>query len=62
MLTLAIVDAEHSEPGTPVNFVWGEEAGGTSKPAVERHVQMEMRATVAPVPYSEAARLAYRSS
>src|SRR5438046_185580 len=46
MLTLAIVDAEHSEPGTPVNFVWGEEGGGTSKPAVERHVQMEMRATV----------------
>jgi syringate O-demethylase len=61
MLTLAIVDAEHSEPGTPVTFVWGEEGGGSSKPTVERHAQLEIRATVAPVPYAEAARLAYRS-
>jgi glycine cleavage system aminomethyltransferase T len=60
MLTLAIVDAEHSEPGTPVTFVWGEEGGGSSKPTVERHVQLEIRATVAPVPYAEAARMAYR--
>ena len=40
-------------------FVWGEENGGTSKPAVERHEQMEMRAIVSPVPYSEAARTEY---
>jgi syringate O-demethylase len=62
MLTLAIVDTEHSEPGTPVTFVWGEEGGGSSKPTVERHVQLEVRATVAPVPYAEAARTAYRVS
>jgi syringate O-demethylase len=62
MLTLAIVDVEHSEPGTPVTFVWGEEGGGSSKPTVERHVQLEVRATVAPVPYAEAARLSYRAS
>jgi glycine cleavage system aminomethyltransferase T len=61
MLTLAIVDVEHSEPGTPVTFVWGEEGGGSAKPTVERHVQLEIRATVAPVPYAEAARLAYRT-
>jgi glycine cleavage system aminomethyltransferase T len=61
MLTLAIVDVEHSEPGTPVTFVWGEEGGGSAKPTVERHVQLEIRATVAPVPYTEAARLAYRA-
>jgi glycine cleavage system aminomethyltransferase T len=60
MLTLAIVDVEHSEPGTEVTFVWGEEGGGSSKPTVERHVQVEIRATVAPVPYSEAARTTYR--
>jgi syringate O-demethylase len=60
MLTLAIVDVEHSEPGTPVTFVWGEEGGGSSKPTVERHVQTELRATVGPVPYSEPARTAYR--
>src|SRR6185369_1827836 len=61
MLTLAIVDVEHAEPGTPVTFVWGEEGGGSAKPTVERHAQLEIRATVAPVPYAEAARLAYRS-
>ena len=61
MLTLAIVDVEHSEPGTPVTFVWGEEGGGSSKPTVERHEQLEIRATVAPVPYAEAARTAYRT-
>jgi syringate O-demethylase len=62
MLTLAILDPAHAEPGDDVVFVWGEENGGTSKPAVERHVQMEIRATVSPVPYVETARLAYRSS
>jgi syringate O-demethylase len=61
MLTLAMVDAELSEPGTSVTFVWGEEGGGSSKPTVERHVQLEIRATVAPVPYAEAARTAYRA-
>ena len=60
MLTLAILDVEHSEPGTQVTFVWGEEGGGSSKPTVERHVQLEIRATVAPVPYSAPARTAYR--
>ena len=45
--------------GNEVTFVWGEENGGTSKPAVERHEQVEIRAIVSPVPYSEAARTAY---
>ena len=62
MLTLAIVDNAYSEPGTEVTFVWGEEGGGSLKPTVERHEQLEIRATVAPVPYSEPARLAYRAS
>jgi syringate O-demethylase len=59
MLTLAVMDAKHSKPGTRVNLVWGEEDGGSSKPTVERHVQTEIRATVSPVPYSEVARDAY---
>ena len=42
-----------------MSFVWGEENGGTSKPAVERHDQVEMRAIVSPVPYSEVARREY---
>ena len=56
MLTLAILDAEHAEPGSEVTFVWGEENGGTSKPTVERHKQVEIRAIVSPVPYVETVR------
>ncbi len=59
MLTLAIVNAEHSTPGTEVTLVWGEEGGGSAKPTVERHVQTEIRAVVAPVPYAETARQSY---
>jgi syringate O-demethylase len=59
MLTLAILDAEHASIGNEVIFVWGEENGGTTKPAVERHEQMELRAIVSPVPYSEVARTDY---
>jgi syringate O-demethylase len=61
-LTLAIIDAAYAEPGTQVTFVWGEENGGTSKPTVERHKQMEIRATVAPVPYADPARKDYRAN
>jgi vanillate/3-O-methylgallate O-demethylase len=60
MLSLGIVNNEHSEPGTQVTLVWGEEGGGTAKPTVERHTQTEIRATVAPVPISAVAREAYR--
>ena len=59
MLTLAVLDAEHAEPGTEVTFVWGEEDGGTSKPTVERHEQTEIRAVVSPVPYVETVRTSY---
>ncbi len=59
MLTLAMLDEAHCEPGTEVTFVWGEEDGGSSKPTVERHVQSEIRAIVSPVPYSEVARTSY---
>jgi glycine cleavage system aminomethyltransferase T len=59
MLSLAIVDIDQAEPGTQVTVLWGEEDGGSSKPTVERHIQMEIRATVSPVPYSEVARESY---
>jgi syringate O-demethylase len=59
MLTLAVLDAEHAEPGTEVTFVWGEEGGGSAKPTVEPHVQTEIRAVVSPVPYVEAVRRSY---
>ena len=62
MLTLAVVDAEHAEPGTEVTLVWGEPGGGSAKPNVERHVQTEIRAVVSPVPYVEAVRRNYAPS
>jgi glycine cleavage system aminomethyltransferase T len=62
MLTLAILDKEHAEMGSEVTFVWGEQPGSGSKPTVESHVQTEIRAIVSPVPYSEVARVAYRST
>jgi glycine cleavage system aminomethyltransferase T len=60
MLSLAIVDNAHAVPGTEVTLIWGEAKGGTSKPTVERHRQAEIRATIAPAPISETARVAYR--
>jgi len=62
MLTLAMIDSEHSDPGTEVTFVWGEEGGGSARPTVERHIQTEIRATVSPVPYAEVARTEYRGA
>jgi len=52
MLSLALVDEAHAEPGTEVIVVWGEPAD-TENRRVERHVQTEIRATVAPSPYTE---------
>lgn len=52
MLSLAVIDTEYSEPGTEVSLVWGE-PDDNANPNVERHAQTEIRATVAPSPYSE---------
>ena len=59
MLTIAVLEPQYAEPGTEVTLVWGEENGGTRKPTVERHKQMEIRAIVSPVPYAETARKSY---
>lgn len=61
-LTLAMVDESVATPGTQVTLLWGEPDGGTRKPTVERHVQTEIKAVVASVPYSEVARDAYADS
>jgi glycine cleavage system aminomethyltransferase T len=60
ILSLAMLDNEQAEPGTQVTLVWGEEGGGSTKPTVEKHKQIEIRATVAPVPISSVARDSYR--
>ncbi len=59
LLTLAMLEPQYAKPGTPVTFVWGEENGGSKKPTVERHRQIEMRATVCPVPYVASVRTGY---
>jgi vanillate/3-O-methylgallate O-demethylase len=58
MLSLGYVNSD-VETGTEVTLVWGEENGGSAKPVVERHRQVEIRAIVSPVPYSEVARTEY---
>ena len=59
MLTLAMVEESHSKPGTEVTLLWGEPNGGSAKPNVERHAQVEIPAIVSPVPYAEVARESY---
>jgi vanillate/3-O-methylgallate O-demethylase len=51
MLSLGIVGPEVAV-GDEVSIVWGEPGGGTAKPAVERHRQIEIRARVREVPYA----------
>lgn len=58
-LSLATIDPNVPE-GTELKVIWGEPGGGTSKAAVEPHVQTEVRAVVSPVPYSSVARATYR--
>jgi vanillate/3-O-methylgallate O-demethylase len=60
MLSLGVVDPD-VEIGNEVTLTWGEEGGGSKKTTVERHKQIEIRAIVSPVPYSEVARKTYAS-
>ncbi|MFG6503869.1 aminomethyl transferase family protein [Microbacterium sp. P05] len=60
-VSLASVAKAYAEPGTRVVVTWGEEPN-TLKPAVEPHRQVEIRATVAPAPFSRFARENYRKS
>jgi glycine cleavage system aminomethyltransferase T len=62
MLSLATIDIAEALPGNEVVLVWGEENGGTRKPTVERHKQIELRATLAPAPYTSSARDNYRTT
>jgi glycine cleavage system aminomethyltransferase T len=60
MVSLAVLNGDSIEPGTEVTVVWGEQPV-SAKPAVEEHRQVEIRATVAPVPFVDFARESYRS-
>ncbi len=59
-VSLASIDEDFSAPGTRVTVLWGE-SPVSRKPAVEPHRQVEVRATVAPAPFSAYARENYRN-
>lgn len=59
-ISLASIDDEFAAPGTEVELLWGEDPVST-KPAVEEHRQVTIRAIVAPAPYAPFAREGYRS-
>jgi glycine cleavage system aminomethyltransferase T len=61
MISLATLDLEVTKPGTEVVVLWGE-SPNSLKPAIEPHRQVEIRATVAPVPYARVIRDAYRKN
>jgi vanillate/3-O-methylgallate O-demethylase len=58
LLSLAVIDND-VQIGNEVTLIWGEEGGGSHRPVVERHRQVEIRAIVSPCPYGEVARMTY---
>ncbi|MEW5424958.1 aminomethyl transferase family protein [Amorphus sp. 3PC139-8] len=60
-ISLAMVRGDLADQGTKLSILWGEANGGTEKPHVERHVQMQVSATVYPWPIHEVSRKEYRS-
>ncbi|HWH26255.1 MAG TPA: aminomethyl transferase family protein [Pseudolysinimonas sp.] len=59
--SLALIDQAYAKPGTRVTITWGDSLR-TPRPDVEAHRQIEVRATVAPVPFSDFARESYRKA
>jgi vanillate/3-O-methylgallate O-demethylase len=59
-LSLGVVDPDIAI-GEVLTLTWGEEGGGTKKPTVERHRQLDVRVTVSPVPYAREAREGYHA-
>jgi vanillate/3-O-methylgallate O-demethylase len=59
--SLASIDTTRAPIGSEVSVLWGESPNST-KPGVEPHVQVELRAIVAPTPFVSFARASYRSA
>lgn len=60
-ISLAMVRSDLAAQGTSLSILWGEADGGTDKPHVENHTQMEVGAEVHPWPIHAAARKEYRA-
>ena len=56
VISLSTIDESQAEYGREVTITWGEPGGGSRKPEVEQHEQVDVRATIAPAPYLEAVR------
>jgi hypothetical protein len=52
-ISICMINEEDLAYGEEVSLVWGEPNGGSANPAVERHVQTTIRATMRPKPFSE---------
>jgi vanillate/3-O-methylgallate O-demethylase len=60
LLSLALVDKQHAEPGTEVTISWGEHPGAGA-PADAHKEFPRIRAIVQPSPYDQVARTSYRA-
>jgi vanillate/3-O-methylgallate O-demethylase len=60
VLSLGVVRPDVPE-GAELRIIWGEPEGSQKKPAVEPHVQTDVRVRVHPAPYSAVARTEYHS-
>jgi vanillate/3-O-methylgallate O-demethylase len=59
LLSLAVIDEAHMEPGTDVTVVWGDHAGPGTSPDADLGFP-RLNAKVAPAPYNQYARTGYR--
>ena len=59
-ISLCVIEPEFAKEGQEVTILWGEPDGGSSKPVVERHRQIEIRARVAECPIAVDARDTYK--
>ena len=60
LLSLALVDKDHAEPGTEVTIAWGEHPGPGAQADAHKDFP-RIRATVQPSPYDQVARSSYRA-
>jgi vanillate/3-O-methylgallate O-demethylase len=51
-ISIGMINEDDLAYGDEVELVWGEPAGGSANPAVERHAQTTIRATMSPRPFS----------
>jgi vanillate/3-O-methylgallate O-demethylase len=52
-ISIAMINEDDLTYGEEVELVWGEPNGGSANPAVERHAQTTIRATVSQRPFPE---------